>query len=374
MYGKAGTTACTLADPKEYLKEQVGRRGRELNRADPIAISHPESTLKTSPVVLPAQEGASGRANGDGVIVRRTVLTSDGVELAVRDFHSRAATDHTVVLVHGFCLSQTSWNLQIRQLRRWCGERVRVISYDHRGHGLSGGARVATYRIDQLAMDLRNVLETLGVGGPVTLAGHSMGAMTLLAYLGLPAAERVVNPDGLVLVAGAAGQLCERGVGRLLAAPALGLLAEVLERAPHRAAERAVRAIMLPVCEALSRVRGCPTTERHTLVSTVTDAVGRTPLTTAAGFLSSLKCFDAYATLPSITARTAVISGGLDVVTPPAHARDLVAGISGARGVTVATAGHMLLHEAANVVSETIASVIRPRRLAASARRDALGA
>jgi pimeloyl-ACP methyl ester carboxylesterase len=78
-----------------------------------------------------------------------------------------------------------------------------------------------SYRIDQLADDLAQVLIALDVTGPLTLVGHSMGAMTALAYLGRPAAERPVEPHGLVLVATAAGKLAERGLGRLLATPPL---------------------------------------------------------------------------------------------------------------------------------------------------------
>ena len=90
---------------------------------------------------------------------------------------------------------------------------MRVISYDHRGHGTSARAPINTYRIDQLADDLAQVLTALEVTTPLTLVGHSMGAMTVLAYLGRPAAERPVEPQGLVLVATAAGKLAERGLG-----------------------------------------------------------------------------------------------------------------------------------------------------------------
>jgi hypothetical protein len=39
---------------------------------------------------------------------RQTATTSDGVALAVRDYGSGAYAAHTVVLLHGLCLNQSS--------------------------------------------------------------------------------------------------------------------------------------------------------------------------------------------------------------------------------------------------------------------------
>ncbi|WP_006247177.1 alpha/beta fold hydrolase [Mycolicibacterium tusciae] len=69
--------------------------------------------------------------------LERTVITSDGVRLAVRDFGSGANVERTVVLLHGLCLTQDSWAAQIRDLvQRW-GNSIRIVTYDHRGHGNS---------------------------------------------------------------------------------------------------------------------------------------------------------------------------------------------------------------------------------------------
>jgi pimeloyl-ACP methyl ester carboxylesterase len=190
-------------------------------------------------------------ARRDGY-AERTVITSDGVRLAVRDYGSAGARDHTVVLLHGLCLTQTSWALQVRHLvRRW-GNSIRIITYDHRGHGRSAGAELDTYRIDRLAADLAEVLAVLKVTGPLTLAGHSMGGMTALAYLGRPAEDRPVEPDGLVLVATAAGRLSERGLGRLLATRATGMLFDAVNRMPRRMDE-VIHGLVRPVSKGLSR-------------------------------------------------------------------------------------------------------------------------
>jgi pimeloyl-ACP methyl ester carboxylesterase len=121
------------------------------------------------------------------------VRISDGVSLAVCDTGPRTA-EHTVVFLHGLCLNQTSWERQITYLLRRCGRSVRVISYDHRGHGRSAAAPMNTYRIDQLADDLAQLLTALDVTGPLTLVGHSMGGMTALAYLARPVAANQYGP------------------------------------------------------------------------------------------------------------------------------------------------------------------------------------
>jgi pimeloyl-ACP methyl ester carboxylesterase len=180
----------------------------------------------------------SGRVRFDHVGERRyfkelLVRTGDGVSLAVCDTGPRTA-EHTVVFLHGLCLDHTWWERQISYLLRRFERTVRVISYDHRGHGRSAAAPMNTYRIDQLADDLARVLAALEVTGPLTLVGHSMGGMTALAYLGRPAAERPVDADGLVLVATAAGKLAERGFARLLATQGRRFVAEIGYRSGSR--------------------------------------------------------------------------------------------------------------------------------------------
>jgi pimeloyl-ACP methyl ester carboxylesterase len=286
--------------------------------------------------------------------VERTVVTSDGVRLAVRDYGSARAPEHTVVLLHGLCLTQSSWAPQVRHLlHRWDG-RVRIITYDHRGHGRSSGAEMHTYRIDRLAADLAEVLTALHVSGPLTLAGHSMGGMTALAYLDRPAVDRPVEPQGLVLVATAAGRLVERGLGRLLTTRATEKLFGLVNHMPRRATDQAINALVRPVCDGLIKYSGAT---RHGAAAVIASAIRTVSVTTAVGFLPSLKRYDQYHSLASISANTIVISGGADLTTPADHARELVAGIPGATHLHRPTAGHMLLEEEAHCVSNAIDSV-----------------
>jgi pimeloyl-ACP methyl ester carboxylesterase len=287
----------------------------------------------------------------------RTVTTRDGVALAVREYGSLTSADHTVVLLHGLCLDQTSWDVALRPLLRRWGRKVRVITYDHRGHGRSGHAPISTYRIDQAASDLAAVLAALDITGPFTLAGHSMGGMTALAYLSRPASERPADPVGLILVATAAGKVTERGMGRLLATPAVRLLCGLAHRVRLDAAENVIRALAPSVCAAVAHAGGFGDDERTTFMSMSARVIGGTSLTTAAGFLTSMRDYDVHNALGAICAQTTIVSGEHDIVTPPSHAHDMAAAIPGATHSRVA-AGHMLLHEAPDVVNAAISDAI----------------
>jgi pimeloyl-ACP methyl ester carboxylesterase len=278
-----------------------------------------------------------------------SVMTDDGVLLAVHDCGSPTAP-RTVVFLHGFCLTCASWAGQIAYLSRRYGDSVRVISYDHRGHGRSGPAPMSTYRIDRLAEDLAQVLVAAQVGGQVTLVGHSMGGMTALAYLGRP--DRPVAPHGLVLVATAAGKLAQRGLGRLLNTPATAALPGLIEHTP----DRVVGAMIEPVRATLGRWRGGP--HSATLAAVAVSALTTTPVSTAVGFLPSLRAYDQYTALPEIRARTVVVSGGMDLLIPPVHARDLATGIQGAQHVHLPAAGHMLPQEVPHVLNDAICSAM----------------
>lgn len=321
-----------------------------------------------APAALP--NVATTRSSGDSY-VDRTVTTGDGVRLAVRDYGSQRADDPTVVLLHGLLLNQESWDLQVHHLRRQWGSRVRIITYDHRGHGRSSAAPMPTYRIERLAADLADVLTAVRITGPLTLAGHSMGGMTALAYFGRPASMRPVEPRGLVLVGTAARGLAERGIGRLLASPATGALFGLVHRMPRGATDRAVEKITKPVGAALGKVAG-----DRSAVAAVAAAALRTPsLATATGFLPSLKRYDACKVLADITAKTVIISGGTDMLTPASHSRDMTAAIADAIHHHHPTAGHMLLQDAAECVGKAISRAIsaprRPSRSADARNRSA---
>jgi pimeloyl-ACP methyl ester carboxylesterase len=310
------------------------------------------ATATTAPA--PVSRGAPSflRSRPHAERTERIVTVRDGVQLSVRD-QGPTHAEATVVLLHGLCLEKGSWAGQIRHLTRQWGDRVRIISYDHRGHGKSGSAPNRTYTVAQLAEDLADVLTALRVTGPLTLAGHSMGGMVALAYLGRPPADRPVEPHGLVLAATAAGRLAEHGVARLLASPAMDVLCGLAAFAP----QRALRLLTKPVCATLALQIGGHA--RSTLTALFANALtATTSLDAAVGFLPGLRSYDQTSTLGSIRAQTIVLSGGVDLLTPPSHSHHLASAIPGATHKHLPAAGHMLLQEAAHAVTDAISRTI----------------
>lgn len=314
---------------------------------------------RRQPAVIgtPSGHGSRGGRRSD---VR--VATGDGVSLIAHDYPATTA-GATIVFLHGFCLSSISWAHQIAYLRGCYGTSARIISYDHRGHGNSDSAPMNTLHIDQLADDLARVLTALGVGGPVVFVGHSMGAMVALAYLARDKAGQPVEPAGLVLVATTAGKLAERGLGRLLATPVTPALYGLVEHTPNRA----LKTLAGPVCALLGRWAGHGPAERATLSAVAAAALARTPLSTAIGFLPSLRDFDQTGILGSIRARTVVVSGGADLLTPPVHAHELAVGIPGAAHIHLPAAGHMLPQQAPHVIGAAIEHVMPAHQAATGA-------
>ncbi len=270
----------------------------------------------------------------------KTITTRDGVSISVRDFGDRDAM-RTVVLLHGFCLDQRAWEPHAEELVSR-DQNTRVITYDHRGHGKSGHADIATYTIPQLADDLADVLDRLGVRGEVTLAGHSMGGMTILEYMKSP---QHIRPTNILLVATAAGKLSARRVGKILSLPLAGVMRRNPKFMPERFVEAVTRAVFAPILT--NGVPRAAYTNGHlpAHARSAARAIAGTAYRTKMGFPFALREFDAYDTLPTISAATLVISGGKDALTPVAHSADMAAGIPHAEHLHFPHAGHMVLHE-----------------------------
>ena len=93
-----------------------------------------------------------------------------------------------VVLVHGYPLDGSSWELQSREL---IAAGFRVVTYDRRGFGRS--SKVGTgYDYDTFAADLNTLLERLDLRD-VILVGFSMGTGELARYVANHGHERVAK-------------------------------------------------------------------------------------------------------------------------------------------------------------------------------------
>lgn len=117
-----------------------------------------------------------------------------------------------VVLCHGITATRRQVLHGSRALPR---AGFRVVSYDARGHGESDPAPEGSgYGYPQLSADLDSVIAATADGAHVVLAGHSMGAHTIVSY----ALEHPQSVAGLVVIGPVyAGMLDREGVERVLA-------------------------------------------------------------------------------------------------------------------------------------------------------------
>src|SRR3954453_23299736 len=138
----------------------------------------------------------------------RTVRTDDGVDLHV-EVDENPDSQLTVVLAHGFTARMAEWELQREALR----PRARLVLFDQRGHGRSGWTKLTKATIDRTGRDLGEVLDATTPEGPVVLAGHSMGGMSVMALARQRPELFGTRVVGVFLLATSAGGLVESGLG-----------------------------------------------------------------------------------------------------------------------------------------------------------------
>jgi pimeloyl-ACP methyl ester carboxylesterase len=109
---------------------------------------------------------------------RHRLRTPDGVELEVREFGDPDGIE--LLLVTGVAQSYLSF---VRQFSDPALQRLRIITYDPRGHGLSGKPLGEEwYSGRRWSDEVRTILEGMGLRRPV-LAGWSLGGRIVRQYL-----------------------------------------------------------------------------------------------------------------------------------------------------------------------------------------------
>lgn len=266
----------------------------------------------------------------------KPVVARDGTRLAARVFGPDDAP--TIVFVHGWTCSDEFWKLQVEALR---GDR-RLVSFDLRGHAESEPARADDYSIETFGHDLEAVMaQCVPAGERALLVGHSLGAMTIVAWAG----EHPEKVEDRV----SAAVFCNTGLGDLvsesLVVEGMPNAFSQIERFAGEAVLRArgpLPAFSTPLtyrviahaalgpdatpaqvafCERL--VLACP--------ASVRGAVG--------GTLSKLELLDSLAHL---TVPTLLIAGEKDRLTPPVHAERMAAALPDVLEIVeIPRSGHM---------------------------------
>lgn len=285
--------------------------------------------------------------------------TYDGLNLDVRTYGPLDAPV-TAVLAHCWTLNQADWHYQIRDLQREFGHGIRIVTWDHRGHGASDAPSKADSTIANLARDMADVIEQYAPDGKLVLAGHSIGGMTMMA-LAEQRPEIFTRVVGAAFVATSSGQLDTVTLGLPEMGPFLrAQIPRVLAFRSRTLTQRARR--RAPIIERRI-VRNFLFGKPLRLVDTALTVEGiiNSPASTMVGFYedcmhheraAALKVFDG---IP-----THVLVGTRDVLTPPAHARRIAENVEGAVLTLVPDAGHMLPLERDELVSGVLIRLLRP--------------
>ncbi|WP_422768830.1 3-oxoadipate enol-lactonase [Plantactinospora sp. WMMC1484] len=240
------------------------------------------------------------------------------------------------VLLLGSSLGTTRamWRPQVAELSR----RMRVVAFDHRGHGHSP-APSGPYDIADLGADVTDLLDHLELDR-VHYAGLSLGGMVGMWL----AAHRPERIDRLALL-GTAAYL----------PPAGGWL--------NRAAQVRAHGTASLTDALLGRWFTPGFVDRHPEV--VAPLVADLAAVGAEGYAAcceAIAAMDLRPLLPGITAPTLVVVGAEDPATPPRHARLIAAAVPGARLAVLDRAAHLASVEQPGQVSVLLAEHLLEER------------
>ncbi|HEX7321610.1 MAG TPA: alpha/beta hydrolase [Mycobacterium sp.] len=297
---------------------------------------------------------------------RTTVVTTDdGVQLAVRDVGPLDAP-LTVVFAHGFCLQMRSFHFQRARLTQEWGPQVRMVFYDQRGHGASDEAAPDSYTVARLGQDLEAVLKAMVPRGPIVLAGHSMGGMTVLSHARQFPRRYGNRIVGAALISSAAKGISRSPLGEILANPALEAVefsARYMPKLLHRG-RGAARPVIGPILRAASYGRA---EVSPSVVAFSEEMMHATPIATMVGFLHALEVHDESAGLhPLSKVPTLVACGDHDLLTPHGYSRMMAATLWDAELVIVGGAGHLVQLEEPDVIDDALVRLVEratPQRL-----------
>lgn len=313
--------------------------GRSLRGPDPYA-DEPLGSLRGAPV---------------------TVHTDDGVRLHAEVDEPDGESCPTVIFTHGYALNLDSWHFQRRDLRG----RARLVLWDQRSHGRSSHAHDDSVSFDRLARDLAQVVEEVVPSGPVVLAGHSMGAMTVMALATLRPDLFDSRVAGVALVATSHRELAStslgmpRPVGRLAHLAAPGLVA-TLARRPHLIEHG--RQAGTDLGYVLTRRYSFDGGGSPSLVRFTAEMNAGTPIGVVAAFLPLFAGNDQRAALPVLRRVPAlVVAAEQDRLTPVEHGRELAEELPNAEYLEVADAGHMVQLERHEAVTESLDKLLHRR-------------
>lgn len=285
------------------------------------------------------------------------LLLDDGISLNVQVDEPRAKAalkSPTVIFSHGYALNSDSFHFQ----RDAFMGRLRMVTYDLRGHGESERGEVS---ISRLAQDLGAVIDETTPEGPVILVGHSMGGMAMMA-LSRVRPDLVERVAGMVFVTTSAGQLTTAhlgvpGFGSLVNRMAVGA-SRIL--GPHPTLVHRTKAFAAPLQAWLVRRFSFGSDVPGNLVRSVHPMILQNDIEALADFLPVLAEVSEYEALTLWAGRPiAIVAAADDLVTPASHSEVMLQYLPQARYLRVPQAGHLVKMEHPALINRVINDVVR---------------
>jgi pimeloyl-ACP methyl ester carboxylesterase len=322
-YRKLGLAAAGVGAAIAAERLLVGRPRRRLDPAAVEAFRFPDGAL------------------------HHDVATSDGGTMHVVEHGDPAG--RPIVLLHGITLSALTWHYQLLDLT----DRYRLLAVDLRGHG-SSVAGADEWHLDRLATDLAELFDHLDLRDAV-LVGHSMGGMVALRFALDHRATFADRVAGLVLMSTSAGPVVRLAAYQALTdaiTPPARYALSLGDRIPgglFGANDLSYLIFRLGM--------GRDPAPEHVELNRLMTA--GTPVTVWSELIAHVAGFDVRDRLGEIDVPALVLVGTRDLLTPPASARQLVAGLPQAKPlVAYPGAGHMLMLERRAEVAEELARFV----------------
>jgi pimeloyl-ACP methyl ester carboxylesterase len=317
----------------------------------------------------PAANEPFGKLRGRPV----TVIADDGVPLHA-EVSGPDDAPVTVVFCHGYTLNQDVFHYQRKDL----AEDLRVVCWDHRSHGRSGRGDPEHVSIDQLGADLAAVLAATVPGNmPAVVVGHSMGGMTIMALAAqLPQlfGTKIIGTmlisttdylvDATTWLPLPLRPVARRATPALLRGSSRGNRAALIERIRAAGGDLAFLSTRF--------IAFADPDVSPAVVDFLERVIRATPIDVVADFYLALLDHDKRGTGATLgQVPTTVLAGEQDRLIPAGRAVRLAASIPGASLVLVPRAGHMVILEQPELVTEEISDLVALAIERASSQRPA---
>ena len=255
----------------------------------------------------------------------------DDIQMAYTD----TGVGRPIVLIHGYPFNRTLWNEQVAAL----STSYRIIVPDLRGFGESE-ASPGPATMNRLAQDVAQLMDHLEISRAV-IGGLSMGGYVALAFY---------------------KQFPSRVRAFVLADTRAQADTEEAKQTRTQQAEKALSEGMAGIADAMLPKLLTPETvsKRPEIVKRVRDMMLKTkPEGAASALLGMAERDDQTDLLSRITAKTLILVGAEDAITPPADSEKMHNAIAGSHLVVLENAGHVSNLERTGEFNEALMDFLR---------------